>query len=278
MTDHVHYLPEDPDTGRWGLCLTAGGRSRIAPGAPYPAGSHPDSHRFAWQRGRVLTEFQVVHIAAGAGWYEDHDQQRHLVAGDVFLLVPGRWHRYRPEPDRGWEEHWLAADGPALRRWRREGRLDPRSAPWCGTLAADQALRLTAILDLMDGRPPGWRPEAEALTAGLLARIDAGDRTVDDPLQRAARRLAADLQVPIDQLAEEAGLSPSRFRERFRAVHGCAPREYRQRVLVDRARRLLAQSGMTVAAVAEVLGFSDHAHFTRGYRRACGTSPREAKG
>ena len=278
MPDFVHYLPDDADTAHGGLRLTAGGRTRIAPGAPYPAPGHPDSHAFAWQRGRLLREWQVVLIAAGAGAVEDHHGVRSLGAGDVLLLVPGRWHRYRPDPAIGWEEQWLAFDGPLARRWTREGHLDPAAPSWRTALAPDLRERLAAVLTLLVDRPPAWRREAEALTAALVARIAAGQPVPADALQRAAQRLAADLQVPIDTLAAEAGLSPSRFRERFRSQHGCSPREYRQRALAARARRLLAQPGTTVAEVAAALGFSDHAHFTRGYRRACGTLPRDAKG
>jgi AraC-like DNA-binding protein len=271
MTSNTHYLPGDPETGRWGLRLHAGGSARIFPGGAYPALGHPGSHLFHWERGRILAEFQLILIAAGAGEYEDRDGHRRLFAGDAFLLVPGRWHRYRPDPLRGWTERWLAFSGPAVGRLYDEGRLDPRPTR---RLDAGQRGRLDEILHLLDRRPPRWRAEAEALTASVLARFgDAEDLAVDDPLHTAARRLQADINLPIDTLAAETGLSPSQFRLRFRRLHGSSPRRYRQAVLLARARQLLSIPGTSVCSVANALGFSDHAHFTRAYRRAGGDAP-----
>jgi AraC-like DNA-binding protein len=274
MTDHVHYLPDDLDAGRWGLRLSAGGTACIAPGQTYPVVGHPESHLFRWERGRVLREFQLVLVAAGGGHFEDQDGTRQLVAGQAFLLVPGRWHRYRPDPTTGWEERWLAFDGPAIRRLHQQSLLDPASPAWQRPIAATLRGRIDEVLALLHRRPAAWRPEAEGITAAILARITAPANDGDDPLRVAASRLAGDLHLPIKVLAKEACLSTSQFRQRFRQLHGCSPRRYRQDALVARAQRLLAMPGTTVSEVAEALGFSDHPHFTRGFRRACGESPR----
>jgi len=34
-----------------------------------------------------------------------------IEAGDAFLLFPGKWHRYRPAPSTGWDEHWIGFNG-----------------------------------------------------------------------------------------------------------------------------------------------------------------------
>lgn len=272
MPDRVHYLLDDPDSGRWGLRLGAGGTARIAPGSPYPAPGHPGSHLFRWERGRVLNEWQVVLITAGGGEYEDRSGRRMITAGQGFLLVPGRWHRYRPDPATGWHERWLAFTGPAAQRLDCDGRLDPAAPAWLrGTPGAVRS-RLDEILVLLEGRPSGWRSEAEALLAALLARIDdAGE--APSGLRAAARRIEDDPAVAVSVLARAAGLSPSRFRQRFQAELGSSPRRYRQTVLASRAQRLLAIPDATVADIAEALGFADHAHFTRAFRRACGETP-----
>ena len=274
MSDHVHYLPDDRETGRWGLRLTGGGDTTVEPGESYPAPGHPESHLFNWDRGRVLGEFQVILMAAGRGIYEDRQHTRTVVAGQGILLVPGVWHRYRPDPATGWREQWLAFDGPAVRLLHAQGRLDHGGEFWSRALDPDLRRRLEEILGLLTHRPATWRAEAEALTASLLPRIDASRAEEDDPLHGAARQLAGELHRAIDDIARDAGLSPSQFRLRFRRIHGCSPRRYRQEALAAQARRLLANPGTTVAEVAAALGFSTHAHFTRGFRRAVGESPR----
>ena len=50
-------------------------------------------------------------------------------------------------------------------------------------------------------------------------------------------------------------------------------RDIAQRVYMARAREMLEQPGTTVAQVAERLGFSDAANFSRAFRRYTGTTP-----
>lgn len=274
MNGSMHYLPPDPDSGRFGLHLTACGAARIAPGAAYPAPGHPGSHLLSWLRGRVLGEYQLVHLVAGGGEFEDRSGLRRVRAGESFLLVPGRWHRYRPDPATGWSERWIACIGPAVGRLFDDGRLRPDSLQWPRRLPADALSHLAGIITLCDRRPHGWRSSAEGLAAAMLARID-DDGTVpgEAPLHAAAQRMRHDPTLPVAALAGAAGLSPSQFRLRFAAVYGRSPRRYRQAILAEQARRLLSLPGVTVADVAEALGFSDPSHFTRAFRRAGGGLP-----
>ena len=52
-------------------------------------------------------------------------------------------------------------------------------------------------------------------------------------------------------------------------------RDLSQQVRFERARELLARPGATVSGVAEQLGFSDAANFTRAFRRHSGATPSE---
>ncbi len=274
MIDHMQYLADDRDSGRWGLRLIAGGTACIPAGRPYPLPEHPESHLFRWERGRVLREYQFVVIAGGGGVYEDHSGTRTVRSGEGFLLVPGRWHRYRPDPATGWIERWLAFDGPVMRDLQRQERLPAMPIVSQSVLDTIWRNRFDEILTMLRQQTPAWRSESEALLASLMARLTAmGAPDEADPVQRSAMRLTTELQVPIESLALEAGLSASQFRLRFQGLHGCSPRIFRQRALVARAQRLLVIPGTTVAEVAAALGFTDQAHFSRGFRRGCGQSP-----
>lgn len=61
--------------------------------------------------------------------------------------------------------------------------------------------------------------------------------------------------------------------ERNLKKEGLQFRDLAQRVLMVRARDLLDEPGATVAQVAERLGFSDAANFSRAFRRCTGRSP-----
>jgi AraC-like DNA-binding protein len=75
------------------------------------------------------------------------------------------------------------------------------------------------------------------------------------------------------EMARMCGLSQSQFDRSFRRVFGTSARQYLLRVRVEAACRRLADTEDTVASLAVELGFFDHAHFTRCFRRTMGVTP-----
>jgi AraC family transcriptional activator of pobA len=78
----------------------------------------------------------------------------------------------------------------------------------------------------------------------------------------------------VELCAVELGVSAGRLRLACRTVAGVSP----GRILLDRlaleAQRVMRYSNMTVGQVANYLGFSDPAYFSRFFARECGSTPR----
>lgn len=79
-------------------------------------------------------------------------------------------------------------------------------------------------------------------------------------------------QIPLQTLAELAGLSPWRFSIVFRRHMGVPPHRYISLCRIERARELLRQ-GMSAATVADACGFYDQSHFSRHFKHHCGMTP-----
>ena len=77
----------------------------------------------------------------------------------------------------------------------------------------------------------------------------------------------------LGELARAVGCTPAHLARAFRGNVGCTVGEYVRRRRVDRARRLLVRSAMSVGAIAADLGFHDASHFARHFRRATNVSP-----
>jgi AraC-like DNA-binding protein len=274
-TDFHRYLPSPTVPGPWGFDLRAGGRGFIASYQPYPPHGHPCGYDFAWSDGRVLGQYALVLVSQGGGIVIDHRRQTHpVVAGQCFLVVPGRWHSYAPHQHSGWEEQWLVFDGPAARRLL-DGELASQAVH---DADAGLAAAVGAALALLEQQPPGFLAEAEACLARALARLVAGRAAVAEDRQHgsALRRAAVRLQegpACITTLARECGLSPACFRRRFQEATGHTPRDYAVLVRLERAKELLAMPGATVALVAERAGFCSASFFSRLFTRHCGCPP-----
>lgn len=119
LPNEFHYVPVSDELREWECYLTAVGSQAYPPGTRYPCPGHPAMYDFAWRAGRVLPEYAVVLIAEGSGEYEFRNCDiQNCAKGDVLLIAPGQWHRYRPSAATGWTEIWICLSGEYLYRLR----------------------------------------------------------------------------------------------------------------------------------------------------------------
>jgi AraC-like DNA-binding protein len=78
-------------------------------------------------------------------------------------------------------------------------------------------------------------------------------------------------------LASAAHMSRTAFARRFTRVIGLAPLTYLTRHRMQAAARLLATTDLTIAEVADRVGFASTAAFSRAFKRASGRAPSEAR-
>jgi len=278
------YLPVSERDRRFGLFLTTAGESRIPPGFPYPPTGHPGLYAFDWKKGRVLREHQVVYISAGQGRLETRHSAWRISPGTAFLLFPGVWHRYRPDPGVGWNEHWLGCDGPVVRGLVRHGFFSPDRPV---LRVRDEDLLLGAFSSLIDAMQTG-RPALQQVAAGaslyimslLYSAQQPGQdgspqvgRAVHEAMRRMAEPREGEPQVP--ELARRLGVSYSWFRRTFAHHTGLSPHQYRLQIRLGRARTLLGETSLTVKEVAFRCGFESEQYFCRLFKSKSGVAPGE---
>jgi AraC family transcriptional regulator len=102
-------------------------------------------------------------------------------------------------------------------------------------------------------------------------------RSVVSPVQRIAAFIHANLDADLSlaALSRRAGLSPFHFHRRFRDQFGQTCASYVTGARLQRAAYLLVAQDCAVLDVALQCGFTNHATFTRAFRRHYGTTPRE---
>lgn len=84
-------------------------------------------------------------------------------------------------------------------------------------------------------------------------------------------RLSGD--VSLEALAVRAGWSPFHLHRAFRQVTGETPKQYTQRLRLERAAVSLVTSSDSVLRIAVNEGFASHEVFTRAFRRHFGRTP-----
>lgn len=124
--------------------------------------------------------------------------------------------------------------------------------------------RLAARLLARSGRQPPEPPR------GGLTR--AAHRRVNDMVTAALDDTTAPSPT-LDQLASAACLSVNHFIRAFRQQTGVTPHRHVVRRRLERGIALLKKPGMSVAEVADGIGFATPAHFVATFRRTIGVTP-----
>lgn len=82
-----------------------------------------------------------------------------------------------------------------------------------------------------------------------------------------------DVEATVAELACASGLSRSQFTLRYRTAFDETPHQTRICARLERARWLLATTGLSVTDVCMTVGFSSLGTFSRTFRARCGESP-----
>lgn len=221
--------------------------------------------------------FQLIAISSGKGRFETKTRVYHISEGDVFILPPGVWHRYRPDEKTGWTEQWFELRGPALETWANEGLLDfppvkiSRAKAFWKRFAELHALCLT--------HPQGFRPVAAGLAMTLLAEASAASAATakgkSEILPEIARRARGILQsgVSIKEAAHRLGVSYPTLHRHFKRATGLTPKDYTSQIRMARAEELLTGTNLSMKEIAERLGYHSASHFSLEFKRIHGFAP-----
>jgi AraC family transcriptional regulator len=105
-----------------------------------------------------------------------------------------------------------------------------------------------------------------------LSRVGLVDRRI----RRAVEMMHAhmDRDLPLEELAGAAYLSPFHFARLFKKLTGASPHAYLAALRVERARQLLAETDLSISELSARVGYSSPSHFSKSFRQATGLTPR----
>jgi AraC-like DNA-binding protein len=286
------YLPSRPRDAQWGLHVSGAGWATVPAGSAYPPPGHPELYDFSFERGRRLPEYQVVYIAAGSGVFEaeGRDEAR-VTAGTVLLVFPGVWHRYRPDANTGWRECWVSFTGDWMDRIVQH-RFFSATAPLLEVGPAEPfQATFDQLLERLWSAPPGFPHLIAADVVELLAIIVAGTdeetqhlimqgprdvESLTDPLVAEALRLiwsGSHLRLTVAALGKDLRTTSRSLERRFKQALGRTVKDEILRCRLDRVRRLLVDTDLSITEIVAASGFASADALTRAVRKADGVTP-----
>ncbi len=237
----------------------------IVAGGPGVEAAAADPALVEWVRGRALESRRFASVCTGAFLLATAgmlDGRRAATHWSLCAELARRFPAVQVEPD-----PIFVHDGPAWTSAGVTAGIDLALALVEQDLGRAVALAVARYLVVFLKRPGG-----QAQFSATLALQGEDDRF--DALHGwIAAHLPGDLSLQV--LAGEAGMSERSFSRRYVAATGQTPARAVERLRVEAARRLLAESRLPVKRIAQRCGFGSEETMRRGFLRLLAATPQD---
>lgn len=285
--NNIRYLNVSSVDERWGLTVTTAGYQCIPPHSSYPfKQQHPQSYSFDPERGRILTEYQLIYISQGNGFFESRScKRRKIKAGTMILLFPDEWHTYSPE-ENGWYEHWVGFKGNLIETWITNKFFSKENPVYEIGVNASIIELYEEIVAHATKERIGYQQLISGIVLYLMGEIYYKDKnssfveseTVDKINQaRAIMKKNLDNPMPVEMIAQKLNVSYSWFRSNFKTYTGISPLQYQLHLRYLRAKELLSTTSMSISDIAYRLNFETISQFSTFFTKKEGMSPSQFK-
>lgn len=201
--------------------------------------------------------------------------------GDMFMLFPGEWHSYRPDPRTGWKEYWIGFNGHFIEAQEENGFFTrDRAVMHVGIHSKMSELYENAIKAAAEQKA-SFQPLLGSLVMHMLglgyfyARQE-GFTEVEERIDRAKMIIMENLStITPEEIASDLCMGYSNFRRIFKQYTGFSPAKYIIQMRINRILEALTNSHDPIKQIAFENGFDNYDYFFTVFRRITGTTPGE---
>jgi len=248
-------------------------------------GYYPLARHHFRERSNGSSQFILIYCIEGEGEIKA-GETRHTILADHFFIIPaGMPHAYRSNENNPWTIYWIHFSGV-------KAGLFARSACQCTVVERGKTSRISDRIDLFSeifrNLDRGFSLETLEYTNLCLNYLltsfthvsqfrlvkQAGE---NDPVAQSINFMLENLgrKLKLSDIASQTGLSPSYYSAIFQSRTSHPPIEYFIQLKIQRACRLLDNSGLLISDVSRETGFDDQFYFSRVFRKVMGMSPLE---
>ena len=211
-----------------------------------------------------IRDYYMIHyICAGHGCFEYRGARHELGAGQIFIVSPGEWHRYRADSTDPWKYEWVCFRGARA--------ADFSVLPPVCTYTLDSFHRIIGATEYGDAAAE----YAASCLFEILSYLLKEKRADDGGYAERARRMVDThymLPITVGGIAAELSLDRRYLPRLFRERYGITLKEYLTRVRMENAARCIGE-GYNAEEAGRLSGYEDPTNFYRMFKRYFGVGP-----
>jgi AraC-like DNA-binding protein len=235
------------------------------------------------EKERTLQEYQLVYITQGGGTFASDDtREQALCKGELVILFPGQWHRYRPDPKSGWIAYYIRVEGSVLDNLVHNGFLVRHSQVLnIGMNEELEGLHKRALKVAAKGKN-GTQQHLAGLALHILGLALSASKNklfqpdeVEQQVEHAKTLISENLLngIDLEKVAQRMNISYAYLRRIFKAHTGYAPYRYLQELKIRKAKQLLTTTTQPVTEIALLLNFGTVENFYASFKKHTGYTP-----
>ncbi|MGN0552056.1 MAG: AraC family transcriptional regulator [Oscillospiraceae bacterium] len=247
----------------------------------YLSGIGRTSPEFHIKRDTGLCSHQFLFTVKGRGVLIVNDRKYTLEKNSLLYLPPELPHEYYPEND-DWSTCWMVFRGDMLAGIMKKMGFDREMVAVNADLTAFEMLYNRILGLAADNLHNGKKCSLLIYDAVLLAGEIFDGRKSDDNtgniiVDKAVEYINAHCcyDISLNELSELSSVSPQYFGRVFKERLNMRPMEYIARIKISKAKIMLLDSDLPVAAISEKLGYTSPTYFGIVFRKYEGISPSE---
>jgi AraC-like DNA-binding protein len=248
-------------------------------------GYYPQARHHFRERPNGSDQFILIYCVGGQGKIRTKEAVQAISSDQFFIIPAGMPHSYRSDAQNPWSIYWIHFSGSKSVAYARFGgqvvsiernktsRVNDRIELFSEIFRNLDRGFSTETLEYVNQCLPHLLASFTHLSQFRLIKESGENDIVAQSINFMLENLTKKLKL--EDIAEETSLSASHFSRLFVNRTGHSPIDYFIQLKIQRACRLIDNSGWSIADVSREMGFDDQFYFSRVFRKVMGMSPNE---
>lgn len=248
-------------------------------------GYYPQARHHFRERPNGSDQFILIYCVDGQGEIRTKEALQAIGSDQFFIIPAGMPHSYRSDAQNPWSIYWIHFAGSKSAAYARFGgqvasiertktsRINDRIELFSEIFRNLDRGFSTETLEYVNQCLPHLLASFTHLSQFRLIKESGEKDVVAQSINFMLENLIKKLKL--EDIAAETSLSASHFSRLFVNRTGHSPIDYFIQLKIQRACRLIDNSGWSIADVSREMGFDDQFYFSRVFRKVMGMSPNE---